>query len=46
MGDIALLILSTSVEVTAVVRPVCLWDQEENNPADLVNKQGLVSFDH
>ncbi|XP_021913642.1 serine proteinase stubble-like isoform X3 [Zootermopsis nevadensis] len=42
VGDIAVLTLSTSVEVTVTVRPVCLWDQENINPAYLVNKEGLV----
>jgi hypothetical protein len=45
MGDIAVLILSATVEITAIVRPVCLWQQEEINPADIVDKEGLVSFD-
>jgi hypothetical protein len=45
VGDIALLILSSTVEVTTIVRPVCLWDKADNNPADLVDKEGLVRFD-
>jgi hypothetical protein len=46
MGDIAVLILSAKVEVTTIVRPVCLWQQEDIiYPADIVDKEGLVSFD-
>ncbi|XP_023717855.1 serine protease gd isoform X2 [Cryptotermes secundus] len=41
-GDIALLILSSTVQVTAIVRPVCLWGQDDSNLADIVNKEGLV----
>jgi hypothetical protein len=45
IGDIAVLILSSSVQVTAIVRPVCLWGQDDSNPIDIVNKEGLVRFD-
>jgi hypothetical protein len=45
VGDIALLILSSTVQVTVIVRPVCLWGQDDGNPADIVNKEGLVRFD-
>jgi hypothetical protein len=38
------LILATTAEVTAVVRPACLWDQDDRNPADVVDQVGLVSF--
>jgi hypothetical protein len=44
-GDIALLVLSSTVQVTAIVRPVCLWGQDDSNPAEIVNKEGLVRFD-
>jgi hypothetical protein len=44
-GDIALLILSSTVQVTAIVRPVCLWSQDDSNHAVIVNKEGLVRFD-
>ncbi|XP_069683973.1 serine protease gd-like isoform X2 [Periplaneta americana] len=40
--DIAMLILSGSVEVTLNVRPVCLWDQEDTDLASIVDKEGLV----
>jgi len=45
MGDVAVLILSKTVQITAVVRPVCLWDQGETSPTDIVNKEGLVRSD-
>jgi dynein heavy chain len=42
IGDIAVLILTTEVEVTALVRPVCLWGQDDGSPADIIDQVGLV----
>lgn len=42
MADIAVLILATAVEVTAIVRPVCLWGQDGSSAADIINQEGLV----
>jgi hypothetical protein len=44
LGDIAVLILSTEVELTEFVRPVCLWYQDKNHPEDIVNQTGQVRF--
>ena len=39
-----MLILTTEVEVTALVRPVCLWGQDDGSPADIIDQVGLVRF--
>lgn len=39
-----MMILSTAVDVTAVVRPVCLWGQDDSIPPDIINQEGLVRF--
>jgi hypothetical protein len=44
VGDVAVLILNTTVEVNAVVRPVCMWGHDNSNPADIINEAGLVRF--
>lgn len=43
MGDIAVLELSSPVEFTPYVRPVCLWDSNETELSEIVGKEGTVS---
>jgi hypothetical protein len=43
-GDVAVLLLATTVDVTSVVRPVCLWGHDNSYPADIINEAGLVRF--
>ncbi|XP_050441515.1 uncharacterized protein LOC126846270 [Adelges cooleyi] len=41
-GDIAILTLSSEVEITDYVKPVCLWEKESNSLDDIVGKEGTV----
>jgi len=43
-SDLALLILSSPVEFTTYVRPVCLWDKAEIDLENVVDKEGTVSY--
>lgn len=42
-SDLALLILSSPVQFTKYVRPVCLWDKTEVDLENVINKEGIVS---
>jgi hypothetical protein len=42
-SDMALLILSSPVQFTKYVKPVCLWDKREVDLENIVNKEGTVS---
>lgn len=42
-SDLALLILSSPVQFTKYVRPVCLWDKTEVDLENVINKEGTVS---
>jgi hypothetical protein len=42
-SDLALLILSSPVQFTKYVGPVCLWDKTEVDLENVVNKEGTVS---
>lgn len=42
-SDLALLILSSPVQFTKYVRPVCLWDKTQVNLENIVNEEGTVS---
>lgn len=41
-GDIAILTLSSDIEFTNYVRPVCTWE-ESNSIEDIKGKEGVVS---
>jgi hypothetical protein len=42
-SDLALLILSSPVQFTKYVRPVCLWDKTQVDLENIVNEEGTVS---
>ncbi|PNF27882.1 hypothetical protein B7P43_G08304 [Cryptotermes secundus] len=42
-SDLALLILSSPVQFTKYVRPVCLWDKTEVDLENVINKEGIVT---
>jgi hypothetical protein len=41
-NDIAMLILNSSVQITAEVRPVCLWNQGDTSLQSITGKDGVV----
>jgi Trypsin. len=41
-NDIAVLVLNSSVEITAQVRPVCLWDRSDTSLQSVIGKDGVV----
>ncbi|KAL0266286.1 UNVERIFIED_CONTAM: hypothetical protein PYX00_008876 [Menopon gallinae] len=43
-SDIAVLTLSTKVEFTDFIRPVCMWDSRNTRIEDIVGLQGTVSI--
>ncbi|PSN37052.1 hypothetical protein C0J52_20887 [Blattella germanica] len=42
-NDLAILILSSPVEYTTYVRPVCLWDKGKVDLSNVIGKQGIVA---
>jgi dynein heavy chain len=41
-NDIAMLLLSSSVKITAEVRPVCLWNAGDTSLQNIIDKNGVV----
>ena len=41
-NDIAMLVLNSSVQITAKVRPVCLWNSGDTSLQNIVRKEGVV----
>jgi secreted trypsin-like serine protease len=41
-NDIAMLVLNSSVQITAEVRPVCLWNQGDTSLESIIGKDGVV----
>lgn len=42
-SDLAILLLSSPVEYTMYVRPVCLWDKHETELSNVIGKEGIVA---
>ena len=41
-SDLAMLLLNSSVEFTAKVRPVCLWNPSDTSIQSIIGKDGVV----
>jgi len=41
-NDIAMLLLNRSVQITAEVRPVCLWNPDDTSLQNIIGKNGVV----
>ena len=41
-NDIAMLVLNSSVQITAEVRPVCLWNSGDTSLNNIIGKNGVV----
>jgi len=41
-NDIAMLVLNSSVQITADVRPVCLWNPGDTGLKNIIGKDGVV----
>ena len=43
-NDIAILLLNSSVQITADVGPVCLWNPSDTGLENIIGKDGVVRF--